>query len=182
MRDIDARIFELIRNKGVQAGYELIKRAKQEWEATADSLVEMICLVDRQGYIIRANRTVETWNLGTVRDVKGKNLHDLFHPNCPAASCFLENFLYQAWGELPLGNSSMCEFRDRLLGRYIRVQVRREFEIVQTIGKEPAQKDMWTVALSGPVGEGVWFECHDECLGQAVVKLYVHMVGIRRDI
>ena len=125
MRDIDARIFELIRNKGVQAGHELIKRAKQEWEATADSLAELICLVDRQGHIIRANRTVETWNLGTVRDVKGENLHDLFHPNCPAASCFLENFLYQAWGELPLGNSSMCEFRDRVLGRYIRVQVRQ---------------------------------------------------------
>ncbi len=104
--------------------HELIKKAKQEWEATADSLVELICLVNRQGEIIRANRTVESWKLGQIRDVRGKSLHTLFHPECSSATCFLANFICQAWGELPSGISSMCEFGDHILDRYLRIQVR----------------------------------------------------------
>ena len=45
-----------------------VERAKQEWESTADSLPELVCLVDDRGRIIRANRTVETWNLARVVD------------------------------------------------------------------------------------------------------------------
>ncbi len=104
--------------------HELIKKAKQEWEVTADSLIELICLVDRQGRILRTNRTVESWELGDVHSVKGKSLHWIFHPECSNARCFLENFLCQAWSELSNGVSSMCEFGDQILDRYIRIQVR----------------------------------------------------------
>ena len=64
----------------------------------------------------------------------------------------------------------------------LRVQVRQESEIIRMIGREPDQiNDQWTVAISGPCDQGVWIESHDSSLGQAVIRLYEHVVNIRRD-
>lgn len=52
-----------------------IEQAKQEWEATTDAVTQLICLLDRDGRIIRANRTYETWGLGEVATVNGAYLH-----------------------------------------------------------------------------------------------------------
>ena len=101
-----------------------ITRAKQEWEATADSLPELICLVDFEGHILRANRTIESWELGKVREIKGALLHPLFHPHCSASNCLLADFLCEAWSELRQGNTSKLELRDPVLQRYIHIQVR----------------------------------------------------------
>jgi PAS domain S-box-containing protein len=38
----------------------LIGRAKREWESTVDSLPQLVCVVDNQGTILRANRAVES--------------------------------------------------------------------------------------------------------------------------
>ncbi|GAK50525.1 sensory box histidine kinase/response regulator [Candidatus Moduliflexus flocculans] len=103
---------------------EKIKKAKQEWEATADSLDELICLVDRQGRVLRTNRTLETWGLGQVWNIKGRLIHDVLHPDCKASTCVLANFLCKAWGELIEGAPSYHEFEDHLLQRHIQVQVR----------------------------------------------------------
>ena len=103
---------------------EKIKKAKQEWEATADSLNDLICLVDRQGKLIRANRAVETWGLAQVWNVKGRDLHGLAHPDCLSATCVLADFLCRAWGELAEGRPSLHEFEDQRLQRYLAIQVR----------------------------------------------------------
>jgi signal transduction histidine kinase/DNA-binding response OmpR family regulator len=106
----------------VRAG-EQIERAKQEWEATADSLPELICLVDDQGHIIRANRIVETWNLGRVTDVKGRGVHEFLHPGCTDASCYLNSFWKGAWKEAIRGQPTQCEAYDDILNRHVLVQV-----------------------------------------------------------
>lgn len=103
---------------------EKIKKAKQEWEATADSLNDLICLVDRQGRLIRANRAIETWGLAQVWNVKGRDLHDLVHPDCPSATCALADFLCRAREELTEGRPSLHEFEDQRLQRYLEIQVR----------------------------------------------------------
>ncbi len=103
---------------------EKIKKAKQEWEATADSLDDLVCLADRQGNVIRANRAVETWGLGQVWNIKGRPIHEVLHIGCKASTCVLANFLCKAWGELAEGTPSYHEFEDRLLLRHIQVQVR----------------------------------------------------------
>ncbi len=107
-----------------QKSLRKIIQAKQEWEVTADSLTELICLVDLQGRVIRANRTVETWKLGRVLEVKGQDLHKLFHPTCSHPHCQLANFLADAWQELKDGDSLACELQDRILGRYLNIHVR----------------------------------------------------------
>jgi len=100
-----------------------IEQAKQEWESTADSLPELICLVDDRGRIVRANRTVETWNLGQVVDVKGREFHELLHPACADSSCYLNSFWKQAWEEAIRGQPAQCEAYDEILKRHVLVRV-----------------------------------------------------------
>ena len=100
-----------------------IERAKQEWESTADSLSELICLVDDGGHVIRANRIVETWNLARVTDVKGRGVHELLHPSCADSSCYLDPFWKQAWEGAMRGQPAQCEAYDEVLKRHVLVRV-----------------------------------------------------------
>jgi two-component system NtrC family sensor kinase len=114
------------RKRAEQALRELlgkIERAKQEWESTADSLPEFICLVDHRGHIRRANRTVETWNLARVVDVKGLRVHELLHPGCASSSCYFASFWAEAWQEAIQGKPARCEAYDEALQRHVLVEV-----------------------------------------------------------
>jgi len=102
---------------------EKIERAKQEWEYTADSLPDLICLVDDRGRILRANRTVETWNLGRVTAVKGQGVHELLHPGCADSSCYLNSFWKRAWEEAMQGQPVQCEAYDEVLKRYLLIRI-----------------------------------------------------------
>ena len=101
-----------------------IERVKKEWESTADSLSYVVGLLDNQGRLIRVNRTVEHWHLGSVMDVKGRSLHDLFHPGCTDPACYLATFLSYAWEEVAQGISIVSEAEDPILQRYLSIQIR----------------------------------------------------------
>jgi PAS domain-containing protein len=83
-REIEERLHA---EEALQQSLSLIGRAKREWESTADSLPQLICLLDRQGFILRTNRTLEKWNLGQVNNVKGRRIHELIHPACNDSTC-----------------------------------------------------------------------------------------------
>ncbi len=106
-----------------------VERAKQEWEATVDALPELIFVVDDHGRIIRANRTIEDWGMGSVKDVMGLNLHALIHPVC-AKPCYLERFLslFQQTdgdgGNAITANVANVETYDTLLQRDIQMRGR----------------------------------------------------------
>lgn len=114
----------------------LIGRAKREWEATVDSISHLICLVDEKGYILRSNRTVEQWNLGQVTNVKGKSVHELLHPGCSDPACYLKAFWQEAWEKLKYGQSTECEVNDRIIERYLLVQVQLILPKVYREGEE----------------------------------------------
>ena len=101
-----------------------IEQAKQEWESTADSLSYVVCLLDEQGRIVRSNRTVEHWDLSDVVDVKGKDVHTLFHRDCHDPTCHLTKFLSQAWTLVAQGQTIEREAKDPFLQRYVQVQIR----------------------------------------------------------
>ena len=101
-----------------------IERAKQEWEATVDSLEQLICLLDERGQIIRANRTVERWQLASVATVYGVNMHDLFHPGCYNPTCVMKQRCAWAWSEVLQGRSARCELKDDRLARHFEIEVR----------------------------------------------------------
>ncbi|MGQ9645606.1 MAG: response regulator [Thermodesulfobacteriota bacterium] len=107
----------------LQKSLKIIGRAKREWETTVDSLPQLICLIDDQGSILRTNRTTERWNLEHVFNVKGRNIHQLFHPHCTDTTCYLETFWSLAKEELNYHRSSECEVKDRVIERHLHFQV-----------------------------------------------------------
>jgi signal transduction histidine kinase len=111
------------RTKELRELLKKIEQAKQEWESTADSLPELVCLVDDRGCIVRVNRTVETWDIARVVDVRGREFHELLHPGCAGSPCYLDSFWKGAWGEAIQGQSAQCEAYDPILNRYVLVQI-----------------------------------------------------------
>lgn len=132
-----------------------IEQAKQEWEFTADSLSYVVCLLDNQGYIIRVNRTVQFWNLGRIEDIKGKNMHELFHPECADPDCYLETFLTYAWEEVAQGVSISCDHKDNILQRYLDVQVR---PISAQTKRKRQSSDSFAVGIVSDITARKWAE------------------------
>lgn len=110
--------------EALQVSLELIERAKQEWEGTADSLPQLVYLLNNQRCVLRANRTIERWGLREVVNIKGVEAHQVLHPNCVDRECYLANFWDYAWQELQLGRSVEHEAHDPILKRHLYIQVR----------------------------------------------------------
>jgi class 3 adenylate cyclase/DNA-binding response OmpR family regulator len=53
------------------------ERSKQIWEATTDSIVQLICLVDREGRVLRSNGVIEKWRLSSIYQATGSPLSNL---------------------------------------------------------------------------------------------------------
>ena len=101
-----------------------IARAKNEWESTVDALPDLICLLDSAGRVMRVNRVVERWNLGSVMGALGRDLHGLLHDDCVPQNCALQAALITA--EAGVGNGEIQEFelRDAMIGRALHVTLR----------------------------------------------------------
>ena len=109
--------------QSIQRTFEQIERAKQEWEATVDALPELVCLVDDCGRIVRANRTVEAWQLGDVKAVRGVSLHALLHRACPSQHCSLYEFLLKVREVVADGRQEKIEMYDPRLDRYLLIRL-----------------------------------------------------------
>src|SRR5882757_9031848 len=90
------------------ATFRAIEKAKHEWEFTVDALTALVCLLDPDGIVLRANRVVEHWGLGSVGGVIGKGVHSVLHPACADADCEVARGLREAF--LKLRNSFPQEF------------------------------------------------------------------------
>ncbi len=104
-----------------------IELAKQEWESTADSLSHLVCLLDRGGHVLRANRAVEHWQPGTIFDIKGQPIHALLHPTCHNEACYLRAVISRAFTQVARKEALEEEFHDDILRKYVQFQVRPIF-------------------------------------------------------
>lgn len=97
--------------------------AKRHWEAVADTLPQLICLVDENGHIVRCNRTFERWGLGDVHHVYGRDIHERLHPSCDDPGCYLKNHVDMS-RMASLGTPSRA-FRvyDEQLSRYLKIRL-----------------------------------------------------------
>ena len=102
---------------------EQIRQAKLEWEATVDSLPQVVCLLDTLGYVLRANRSVERWGFGSVQEMKGRDLHTLIHAKCNDWNCEVNQFWHRAWEAVLHGQSASAEVREADSPRYLFVEV-----------------------------------------------------------
>jgi len=129
------------------AVHSAIARAKQEWECTVDALTQVVCVIDGARNVVRANRAIETWCLGRVREVQGRNLHQLLHPRCDARSCAFSAELDEAWSALLAGGAADFEVRDPILERVLSVTLRAMTPTVQD-GAERPTADLAVIVLS----------------------------------
>lgn len=103
---------------------QAIARAKLDWESTADSLPLVVCLLDEQRQALRVNRVIETWRLGRVNEVTGRDMHSLLHPDGCEKNCLLSSQLQEAWKRVQGSESVEFELIDNRLERTIAVSLR----------------------------------------------------------
>jgi signal transduction histidine kinase len=88
----------------------IIQKAKQEWECTADALSALVCLLSAEGVVLRANRVVEHWGLGSVSSAVGKSVHAMMHPACTDPNCEVARRLAAALPQLQKGCAQEFEY------------------------------------------------------------------------
>ena len=101
----------------------IIERAKQEWECTVDALSAMVCLLDSDGIVLRANRVVEQWGLSPVSAVAGKSAHAVLHAERGCGDCDLARMLDGAMSQIAGGAAQEFEYADAG-GRTLHVMLR----------------------------------------------------------
>ena len=101
-----------------------IERAKLEWEGTVDALAVMVCLVGREGQVMRANRVVEDWGLGNVSRTIGQHAHTLLHRRCRRPQCPLKGFIAHALNSIRNGARTQFEVAERIGRRYVQITLR----------------------------------------------------------
>lgn len=100
-----------------------IRRAKMAWQGTVDALPQIVCVLDPDGTVIRANRAVETWGLGSVTSPSFGSLHELLHPGCSDPECGLATRLSPATLACQGTEGLQLEFADAVLGRELRIKI-----------------------------------------------------------
>lgn len=101
-----------------------IARAKLEWEYTVDALDHLVCLIDGRQRVVRVNRVIERWSLGTVADAVGKSIHVLLHGECRDADCAFAQLIQESWQSMQGGDAAEFEVRDPTLERALHVSLR----------------------------------------------------------
>ena len=113
--------------------YKTVQRAKVELESTVDSVAQLICVLGKDGHVSRLNRTFERWGLGQsslgqgglgkVQDVRGKCLHQLMHPACTNAKCYLKQLIELSNKVITTGEPAEYSGFDSELNRNFLIQM-----------------------------------------------------------
>lgn len=113
------------RQKATDSGRQVaIERAKLEWENTADALAALVFLLGSSGRVMRTNRVVEDWSLGTVSGVLGSNAHALIHPDCRNRRCTLAAFIRDSLAQIRHGTLRQFEHQEAVGARFLELTIR----------------------------------------------------------
>ena len=110
-------------DQSLESDFKVIEKVKREWESAVDSLPQIICLVDESGSIVRANRAIEQWDLGDVTLAKGRNMHEMLHPECSDEACYLNGLNQLISDVLVTGQVAECQGGDVFLNRHLHFQI-----------------------------------------------------------
>src|SRR5471030_2752372 len=154
-----------------------LERAEQQWESAADSMPQFICLLDREGRVIRANRTVERWKLGIdIEDVGGLYLHDVLHRDCHNSRCYLRRFGERAAVALAKSRRANCDAWDPILKRHFLIRARRP---TLTPQRENSLSEVFAVVTIDDVTEFKAIKKESEKLTQVLNQCVEHEQGKR---
>lgn len=108
----------------LRASYRQIEQIKLEWELSVDSLHELLFLLDRNYRIIRMNRSVEAWGLGSPAELKGKGLHELLHRRCEDPRCYMKTFFLDSVDSIEHQKEMVWEGEDEVLAKHVLIRIR----------------------------------------------------------
>jgi len=57
-----------------------ISQAKKEWESTIDVMPQLVIVLDKRSNVVRVNRTIDSWGLGTVDSHLGHSVEEVIKP------------------------------------------------------------------------------------------------------
>jgi PAS domain S-box-containing protein len=118
--------------------YQTVQRAKTELESTVDAVEQLICVLGKDGHILRLNKMIERWSLGQagldkasfgpdglakVKETKGKHLHAVMHPACTNDKCYLKQLIGLSNKVITTGESAEYSGFDSELNRKLLVQM-----------------------------------------------------------
>jgi len=96
-----------------------------------DNLHQLVCVLGPSGKLIRVNKALEVWALGSVKSAPGKSLHDLLHPSCSDSGCRLRQQWEQAWREVQSAGIAHFDIDDKPVGWNLRVTLVRNKKDLQ---------------------------------------------------
>jgi PAS domain S-box-containing protein len=154
-----------------------LEKAGQQWESAVESVPQFICLLDRDGRVIRANRTAERWKLGIdVEHVGGLCLHQVLHRDCDDPRCYLRRFGERATIALAKGRRANCDAWDPLLKRHFLIRARRPTPTQQ---RKDYLSDVFAVVTIDDVSEFKAIEKESDQLAQVLDQRVVLEQGER---
>jgi len=129
---------------------QILGRIKRQWQFAADAMPQLICLVDRAGRVLHANRTLKRWRLGEVRWVHGVHLHDLLHPRCGNPCCYLRQFWQRTAAALVRDPRAEHEVWDPVLQKHLQICVQLP---ERGLDQDAAAEDFFAVVAIDDVTE-----------------------------
>lgn len=99
-----------------------IRRDMVAGDTSGDVLPQIVCVLERDGTVIQANRALETWGLGSVKE-SSDSLHTLLHPGCGDAECGLKARLSFAVSGSQGCEAEQFDYADPVLSRDLRVTI-----------------------------------------------------------
>jgi PAS domain S-box-containing protein len=153
---------------------------EQYLEFAADSPPQFICLLDREGCVIRANHTVECWKLGIdILEVGGFCLHDALHRACGNPHCYLRRFWERAAIALAKGQHANCDAWDPILKRHFLIRARRPILTQQRENAQDSLSEVFAVVTVDDVTQFKTIEKKSEKLTRALKQRVEHEQGMR---
>lgn len=98
-----------------------IQQIKREWEATVDTLPELVCLLDNSGRVVRANRRMLDWGISTFAELPTRPLPDLIFRDARPGATLLWN---EAWNRMKAEGIGGFDLDTPVSGRYLKIDLR----------------------------------------------------------
>jgi len=90
--------------------------------ADARSAQQLICLLDDNGRVIRANETLQRWSSSKFSQSRGHDLHEALHADCDVDNCYLRHFCERGSAEIAAGRHLECDVFDPVLNRFFNIR------------------------------------------------------------
>ena len=101
-----------------------VAQSLTQWATVVDAMNQIMCLVDRSGVVLHANRCIERWGLLDDADqAVGQRFHDLLHPACGDVFCGFAGLTEEMAAAREQGKGVLRVVDDAQLGRRIEVSV-----------------------------------------------------------